>query len=856
MASPLIYRRRLINAINAPGHHIVYIYGPAGFGKTVLAKDWMQSQELPTAWVEGFSTSNAQELLDIFLNEIALKMPHLEKSLSELKNIKRVGLEHIAKLSEILESDKTPFNIIIENAEEIRRSHNELSMAIVRKMPKHIKLILVTATSPRSDFIKEAGVTRFAVVGPEDLRFNQEEIKLMAQNVLPGISNQDVRLIHELTEGWPASAEIVFSLLKDNPGFRTQLSTLKLKGKQYFALEANRVLAKLEDEQRTLLMMLSPLQYITPEIAFNLTNNVDVVRQLTLLSQDSVIVSQLDQLPPKFKIHPIFREVLLDELRRDQKFNIHIEKVVDALLESKDIRQATSILIEIGETLRLSGILQDEEILNSINASLQDAILRSAINELRDWIQVSEYFPADGSKGKSILRFYANLLSGDFRAADTDLKILEGEIADLPKVRSKSWQLELLALKSLISYGKGRIDDNWEFALATYEIKRNEPESRPGHQLTYLHVALWGAFVTDNDERIIKIAEILDELNRSSHPQFRQSEIAAMRCLIAAHQGRLRETQNYLVTPVTGLSHSEFSGFFGPFGVRFAEATLAGEFGQLEESVNLLGQNAQDAIAAHNYPIAVASLGRLAYHLTLLRKSEEGLSSIENARELIRSQMLSDEMSSIVDMWEIRVRHFMIDNERVQELIKRCKPSYFVNSFKAAAAIYNENFENAKKLMSTFNLEFPRQAVTFYLFNAYLLKDSPAAQLRQIAKAVEIGSKHGYFYHFITQRSDILQQYISLASEFPTAFNERLAKAAGEELNKMMIAKGDSGEALTKREADILRHLATGLPLKDIAQNLNISKNTIKTHLRNLYRKLGAEDRNDAVEKGKKLLKV
>ena len=101
-----------------------------------------------------------------------------------------------------------------------------------------------------------------------------------------------------------------------------------------------------------------------------------------------------------------------------------------------------------------------------------------------------------------------------------------------------------------------------------------------------------------------------------------------------------------------------------------------------------------------------------------------------------------------------------------------------------------------------------------------------------------------------------MQQYITLASESPTAFNERLARAAGEELNKMMTMKNSSGDPLTRREADILRHLATGLPLKEIAENLNISKNTIKTHLRNLYRKLGAEDRKDAVEKGKKLLKV
>jgi ATP/maltotriose-dependent transcriptional regulator MalT len=36
-----------------------------------------------------------------------------------------------------------------------------------------------------------------------------------------------------------------------------------------------------------------------------------------------------------------------------------------------------------------------------------------------------------------------------------------------------------------------------------------------------------------------------------------------------------------------------------------------------------------------------------------------------------------------------------------------------------------------------------------------------------------------------------------------------------------------------------------------IAAELHISQNTMKTHLKNLYRKLGADGRNDAVEKGK-----
>ena len=73
-------------------------------------------------------------------------------------------------------------------------------------------------------------------------------------------------------------------------------------------------------------------------------------------------------------------------------------------------------------------------------------------------------------------------------------------------------------------------------------------------------------------------------------------------------------------------------------------------------------------------------------------------------------------------------------------------------------------------------------------------------------------------------------------------------------LDEMMV--GGQEQALTRREADILRHLATGLSIAQIALDLRISKNTMKTHLKNIYRKLEVSSRGEAVEKGKKLFKV
>jgi ATP/maltotriose-dependent transcriptional regulator MalT len=60
-------------------------------------------------------------------------------------------------------------------------------------------------------------------------------------------------------------------------------------------------------------------------------------------------------------------------------------------------------------------------------------------------------------------------------------------------------------------------------------------------------------------------------------------------------------------------------------------------------------------------------------------------------------------------------------------------------------------------------------------------------------------------------------------------------------------------EPLTKREIDVLRSLASGKPITAIGKSLHISHNTMKTHLRNIYRKLQASGRDQAVEKAEAL---
>ena len=56
-----------------------------------------------------------------------------------------------------------------------------------------------------------------------------------------------------------------------------------------------------------------------------------------------------------------------------------------------------------------------------------------------------------------------------------------------------------------------------------------------------------------------------------------------------------------------------------------------------------------------------------------------------------------------------------------------------------------------------------------------------------------------------------------------------------------------SHEDLTRREVEVLRHTAHGLGNKDIAGTLDVSEDTIKAHLKGIFRKLDARDRAHAV---------
>jgi len=83
---------------------------------------------------------------------------------------------------------------------------------------------------------------------------------------------------------------------------------------------------------------------------------------------------------------------------------------------------------------------------------------------------------------------------------------------------------------------------------------------------------------------------------------------------------------------------------------------------------------------------------------------------------------------------------------------------------------------------------------------------------------------------------------------------EILSLLAGRELAARPAGPQPLSEPLSDSELRVLRYLPTNLTAPEIAGELYVSRNTVKTHMRNLYAKLGTHRRPEAVARALGLL--
>jgi LuxR family maltose regulon positive regulatory protein len=104
-----------------------------------------------------------------------------------------------------------------------------------------------------------------------------------------------------------------------------------------------------------------------------------------------------------------------------------------------------------------------------------------------------------------------------------------------------------------------------------------------------------------------------------------------------------------------------------------------------------------------------------------------------------------------------------------------------------------------------------------------------------------------------TGYADIITDVMGGQAGDPAAGGPTAAEAAADEPPAAPPARPPGIQPLTERELIILRHLPSMLSTPEIASMLCVSANTVKTHVKNVYRKLGVGRRRDAIRRAREV---
>jgi LuxR family transcriptional regulator, maltose regulon positive regulatory protein len=227
------------------------------------------------------------------------------------------------------------------------------------------------------------------------------------------------------------------------------------------------------------------------------------------------------------------------------------------------------------------------------------------------------------------------------------------------------------------------------------------------------------------------------------------------------------------------------------------------------------------------------------------------LATIESARAVIAEA--TPELLTRADELEALLRLSLGDPHSARKLANRL-PATRRDLLLARIALTIDDYDAAKAHLHSPSLKelTPRQSlIRQILLAAAAIERNDPMTASIVAGVIQTARQQGFLNTVITTAPQVTDYLVGHAAHVPSdPFREQLITAAVELRATSDTPQSGQGlvEPLTAAEARVLKLLPTNTYLQ-IAAVLYISRNTVKTHLRSVYQKLGVSSRSQAIER-------
>lgn len=291
-------------------------------------------------------------------------------------------------------------------------------------------------------------------------------------------------------------------------------------------------------------------------------------------------------------------------------------------------------------------------------------------------------------------------------------------------------------------------------------------------------------------------------------------------------------------------------GIASPFDCKFVVMRCLYEFSMIDEALQQLGELKNEA--EKNGFKFINNLCKVG-EVRVLSRTSEDLTSISKRIESLRQELLLDpnqnSMVWLVDLAEMFIKKTTKDLSRVNVIIARNQSSRYIQRF-GESILQKSAMPEAKEVMKKPE-STPFEIMRKYLQLSKLASEGVKKQRTYLKRALATGEQVGAREVFLRQDTSTLEKIIEVSEAENSQWLESLSRSALLRIKEHNTLLAFSGEQLTNREIEVLRYLSSDNSIEHIGKILHISKNTMKTHLRNIYRKLAVKDRRQAANLAK-----
>lgn len=782
-------RSRVSDALDrCAGARIVVVSGYAGTGKTVAVADWVRARRPSATWI---TIGRAQNDVTAFRRDVVTWLDRAEPTTT-------VVLDDLDLLTDPL---------VLETLD-----------AVLERVPAAGQVVLVSRGRPRLSCIARLRA-RDDVRWLDDgaLRFDISEAAALMAQLGVSLPPSDIEAIVATNDGWATGVELAGAAARDGRSATDDAH-------EYLRTE---VLERVPRSTRAFMLECSIADSLAPELCELLTGRRDSAALLDELHRSGAFVSG-PEANGAYRFHPALRALLQFEMRQWQPmaFRARHRAAAAWCIRTHDDAGAHRHLLAAGD---------DAAAWTRLGDALLGQLFGARPPEVPGWAATlpprADGLDTRAKLGVAVALAYAGRMS---EASTWLAHVKQGMGNDAP---DELLTARIAFVEYAVTYGRGDLLGAARLGRAARalldEVAPGEWERRRG------------------PIGRIQLLTLLGRCERARRAHFEcgaaleyrsvadDATLAALRADIELAEGNLTRAWEF-ATEAAAVEASV--GLVGIESAYVLGSVLA-ERNELDAAARHLAAAVARADATGCAPrrvVPLLALARVQHALGDVAQSER---SVSLAMECFDDAVVLDQrVTETQALLAIDAGDAAAARRAIFRLAEPCRSRCQARLHARAG-----DTDLALAALDRVSSGTTRERIQSLLVRARV-SASESARAALLREALQLAEVDGYLRVFVNEGLWVVDALENLTADWPNEFPARiLAAIAAAIAADGQRARGDEGEGLTPREAEVLRYLATSLAMRDIAGTLFISRNTLKSHVRSIYSKLGVRSRQEAV---------